>query len=1002
MTEHVVTRWYRPPELMLCADGNYDASVDIWSVGCIFAELLGRKPLFPGKNFMHQLCLIFEVIGTPAKKELAFVKSEQAMQFMRSLNTIKKVAFKHIFPGANPKAIDLLENMLVFDPAKRISVDDALNHPYFASVASQYVGCRQHFFSLCVLTPNLPPRAPPIRYTDPEPEMPPEFEFDFENAKLSKADLRRLIVDEVKSFRAEVRARSRARKGKSKGATSSSSSSSLASAASSTASATSNNGRSRSGSRSRDPSGAGGGAGASVRSSSRGKVRSSGYGQKSSTSNNNTAATGSSARGRSSWRDSAAQRRADRSRSNPRRAHAAASAGSRARGTTRRQSDSQATGAAAAAASAGARAGGSGSGSSSGGSHTARGPRPEEDQKKGAIYRTSSGTRMISGKGTAGRTAVAAAAPVAPAPTDDGVDADRGSASSGDDDDEIVTRRTSAPAQRPPAVPAQQPKPHRRNPSAAWTETSEDTPVEARDVSSASASPSGGPATRSPASTEPGVTSPATTPPATAAAAAAASSSPAPAPSAWAHAAVAPGSPPRPSRTAGLSKPMVTPPPTGPTSRRLANGAATPGSLVAQSPLPVSPVNTSEAKQAPPPSPAVAKAAAAATRTARQFAPSSGSRHHVSPPSTSATSATAPGDHIASPAWSPPPVRNARGGYYGSRHQQPRLPPSQRSPQRVARSSGAGATASHDNLRDRVAQASAAASAVLAQPPGRSYMSGVTVPRPFSFATSSRSRSSRSIASTGSADDDVAARAARDRARQRARARPRGSDRDAVGQTVYDAHVSAAAAAGSSGGASGSRGGGGGGGYAEETTGTRDVRMLLRAAGGSHRDVGGSAGAGSAAGSSRGPTVVKPFRFATEDRNRSRSRGHGSTRYGASSGTNGGEGMPATHATAHGVMGRAVSYRRTTSTSSMTSGASGASADHHGGAGGGGGDDDDAGVGGSARPRRKVTVPRSPNFSKMSWERRTGARGGGGSSRSGRHRHPRAHSAARTRKTQVY
>jgi len=67
MTEHVVTRWYRPPELMLCADGNYTAAVDTWSVGCIFAELLGRKPLFPGKNFMHQLRLIFDVIGTPHK-----------------------------------------------------------------------------------------------------------------------------------------------------------------------------------------------------------------------------------------------------------------------------------------------------------------------------------------------------------------------------------------------------------------------------------------------------------------------------------------------------------------------------------------------------------------------------------------------------------------------------------------------------------------------------------------------------------------------------------------------------------------------------------------------------------------------------------------------------------------------------------------------------------------------------------------------------------------------
>ena len=55
MTEHVVTRWYRPPELMLSADGRYSSAVDVWSIGCIFAELLGRTPLFPGKNFMHQV-----------------------------------------------------------------------------------------------------------------------------------------------------------------------------------------------------------------------------------------------------------------------------------------------------------------------------------------------------------------------------------------------------------------------------------------------------------------------------------------------------------------------------------------------------------------------------------------------------------------------------------------------------------------------------------------------------------------------------------------------------------------------------------------------------------------------------------------------------------------------------------------------------------------------------------------------------------------------------------
>lgn len=66
MTEHVVTRWYRAPELMLSADGCYSAIIDVWSCGCILAELLLRKPLFPGKDFKEQLRLIFNVFGKPS------------------------------------------------------------------------------------------------------------------------------------------------------------------------------------------------------------------------------------------------------------------------------------------------------------------------------------------------------------------------------------------------------------------------------------------------------------------------------------------------------------------------------------------------------------------------------------------------------------------------------------------------------------------------------------------------------------------------------------------------------------------------------------------------------------------------------------------------------------------------------------------------------------------------------------------------------------------------
>ncbi len=63
MTEHVVTRWYRAPELMLSADGNYTAAIDMWSVGCIFAELLGRNPLFAGKDFMETIRMVRERRG---------------------------------------------------------------------------------------------------------------------------------------------------------------------------------------------------------------------------------------------------------------------------------------------------------------------------------------------------------------------------------------------------------------------------------------------------------------------------------------------------------------------------------------------------------------------------------------------------------------------------------------------------------------------------------------------------------------------------------------------------------------------------------------------------------------------------------------------------------------------------------------------------------------------------------------------------------------------------
>lgn len=134
MTEHVVTRWYRAPELMLSADGHYTQSVDVWSVGCIFAELLGRVPLFAGKDFMETISMQINVLGSRPADELAYIRSDQALQFLAAMPPKPTVPWKTLFPEGSDKALDLLDRMLQFHPLKRITVDDALAHPYFDSV----------------------------------------------------------------------------------------------------------------------------------------------------------------------------------------------------------------------------------------------------------------------------------------------------------------------------------------------------------------------------------------------------------------------------------------------------------------------------------------------------------------------------------------------------------------------------------------------------------------------------------------------------------------------------------------------------------------------------------------------------------------------------------------------------------------------------------------------------------------------------------------------------
>jgi len=129
-TTYVVTRWYRAPEVILKAS-EYTKAIDIWSIGCIFAELLGRTPLFPGQNYLDQLQRIIAVSGTPSQADLAYITNDKALEYMKSLPKRTKLPLKNLYPDANPVALDLMEKMLVFNPEKRYTAEECLGHPYF-------------------------------------------------------------------------------------------------------------------------------------------------------------------------------------------------------------------------------------------------------------------------------------------------------------------------------------------------------------------------------------------------------------------------------------------------------------------------------------------------------------------------------------------------------------------------------------------------------------------------------------------------------------------------------------------------------------------------------------------------------------------------------------------------------------------------------------------------------------------------------------------------------
>ncbi|THU55092.1 hypothetical protein C4D60_Mb11t02910 [Musa balbisiana] len=127
-THEVVTLWYRAPEILL-GSRNYSTPVDVWSVGCIFAEMANQRPLFPGDSEIDELFKIFRILGTPNEEiwpgvtSLPDFKSAFPKWLPKDLTTV--------VPNLEAAGIDLLSKMLHLDPSKRITARQALDHDYF-------------------------------------------------------------------------------------------------------------------------------------------------------------------------------------------------------------------------------------------------------------------------------------------------------------------------------------------------------------------------------------------------------------------------------------------------------------------------------------------------------------------------------------------------------------------------------------------------------------------------------------------------------------------------------------------------------------------------------------------------------------------------------------------------------------------------------------------------------------------------------------------------------
>ncbi|PVU86675.1 hypothetical protein BB559_006429 [Furculomyces boomerangus] len=130
-THEVVTLWYRAPEILM-GSRHYSIGMDMWSIGCIFAEMASKRPLFPGDSEIDEIFKIFRILGTPTEENWPSVTT--LPDYKPSFPKWQPQNLKDLLPKLCEDGIDLLQKMLIYDPAHRITAKQALLHPYFKDV----------------------------------------------------------------------------------------------------------------------------------------------------------------------------------------------------------------------------------------------------------------------------------------------------------------------------------------------------------------------------------------------------------------------------------------------------------------------------------------------------------------------------------------------------------------------------------------------------------------------------------------------------------------------------------------------------------------------------------------------------------------------------------------------------------------------------------------------------------------------------------------------------